>query len=361
MPVIRPFALADILLVQRLQGCNTPLAIEHTLTHPHAPLWLALTAPWPWAGVGVATYVIHERNATGRLAGFVQLRKRAARPEADLLHLAPSLDDSSNGNASLVWHRLLLHCCQEAAHHGLERLFVSTPDDGPEEAILAETGFRPYTRETIFRVDAVPKGEPLQAGFRAQRPEDSWALQRLYSRCSPRLVQQAEGALTQEAGSPPMSWWEPARWRGAVLAPAGEVRGAVQVHSGRAGHWLRVWGASALTARELRELVGQGLRLLAITRRTSKAPVYATVRDYEIGLSGALTGYGFAPYARRARFVRHTLARCNERAPAKLRALESHKKIPIRTQVEMVSTPAESLPQPLEPPADDRFYHRQTG
>ena len=125
--------------------------------------------------------------------------------------------------------------------------------------------------------------------------------------------------MTGEVGSPPLSWWEPDRWQGIVWAPAGEVRGAVQVHVGRAGHWLRVWGANTLTAREIRALVEQGLRLLATLpprHRPDNLPVYATVRDYEIGLSGALTGFGFAPYTDRARFVKHTVATRRVPCPA---------------------------------------------
>ena len=117
--------------------------------------------------------------------------------------------------------------------------------------------------------------------------------------------------MTGEVGSPPLSWWDPNDWQGQVWEPAGEVRGAVQVHLGRAGHWLRLWGMNALSAREVRSLVEQGLRVIALAQsrgKTRPLPVYTTVRDYEIGLSGALTGFGFAPYADRARFVKHTVA-----------------------------------------------------
>ena len=89
--MIRPFGLNDVWLVRRLQRSGMPMAIEHMLTHPRDPLWTALTAPWPWAGSGVATFVLDEVVAGQRLGGFVQLMQRAARPEADLLHLAPAL------------------------------------------------------------------------------------------------------------------------------------------------------------------------------------------------------------------------------------------------------------------------------
>ena len=339
MPVIRSFAIADALLVYRLQSCGMPLAIEHLLTHPRPPLWLALTAPWPWAGRGVATYVLRERNERSFSTGFVQLLKRSARPEADLLHLAPAqtLSIAGDTDSETIWRQLLAHCSLEAAQYGLQRIYVGVPDGVPELGVLRDVGFSLYTRETIYRLAEFAEKGPVPAGFRRQMPRDSWALQRLYTRSTPCLVQQAEGALTGDAGSPPMSWWEPDRWRGIVWAPAGEVRGAVQVHMGRAGHWLRVWGANMLTARELRSLIEQGLNLLADLPsrwKPGRLPVYATVRDYEIGLSGALTGFGFAPFADRVRFVKHTVVSRRVQVPVVLAVREARQEVLVRGQAQ---------------------------
>jgi hypothetical protein len=334
--VIRPFGLNDVLLVRRLQRASAALAVEHILTHPQAPLWIALTAPWPWAGVGVATYVLDEGNAGERLAGFVQLIKRAARPEADLLHIAPALAtaDGDDPAVAAIWDRLLIHCTRAAGGHGLLRIFASIPDGGPEEACLRTATFSLYSRETICRLAVVPQVKDIPQGFRPQLPQDSWALQRLYTNGTPRLVQQAEGALTGEVGSPPLSWWEPDRWHGIVWEPAGEVRGAVQVHVGRAGHWLRVWGTNTLASRELRSLVEQGLSTIAngCDRRRAALPVYATVRDYEVGLSSVLTGFGFAPYAYRARFVKHTTATVQRPVAATLTTQKARQEVPVRSQ-----------------------------
>jgi hypothetical protein len=315
------------------------LAIEHILTHPRAPLWLALTAPWPWVGIGVATYVLRapRDHHHPHHAGFIQLLKRSARPEADLLHLAPALplaaDCDCEQDAFPIWRDLLSHCCADAAQYGIERVYAGIPDGGPEQSCLAEANFRLYTRESIYRLAVVPEVREMPAGFRRQRAQDSWALQRLYTRSTPILVQQAEGALTGRAGSPPLSWWEPDRWRGVVWTPVGEVRGAVQAHSGRAGHWLRVLGTASLTAREVRGLVEQGLRLLGNERRNWRGeplPVYATVRDYDLGLSSALVGFGFAPLTDRARFVRHTLAACTQRVPLGLPVRKTIKEVAVR-------------------------------
>jgi hypothetical protein len=337
LKVIRPFGLNDIPLVRRLQRSSAALAVEHILTHPRAPLWIALTAPWPWAGVGVATYVLNENGTVGSLAGFVQLIKRAARPEADILHIAPALAPTNGDNRTgqVAWDRLLAYCTRAAGGYGLQRIFASIPDGGPEEDCLRMAGYSLYTRETICRLAMVPQVRDLPPGFRPQLPQDSWALQRLYTHGTPRLVQQAEGALTGEAGSPPLSWWEPDRWQGIVWEPAGEVRGAVQVHVGRAGHWLRVWGTNTLASRELRSLVEQGLRLIAVDPRGKRQvrPVYVTVRDYESGLTGVLTGFGFAPFANRARLVKHTAARVRMPASTADTARKVGQEVAVRSQL----------------------------
>ncbi len=333
MTPIRPFSLSDIWLVRKLQRNGMTLAIEHALTHPHQPLWTALTAPWPWAGIGVATFVLDGLSDGHRVVGFVQMMKRPARPEADLLHIAPAVSVAEAGypTAEQAWQQLLHHCTLAAAGHGLQRIFASTPIDCPEQASLKAAGFSLYTRETIYRLETAPEGGAPAPGFREQGPQDSWSLQRLYVRNTPKLVQQAEGAVSGEVGSPMLSWWEPGSWRGLVWEPAGQVRGAVQVHVGRTGHWLRVWGANELAARELRALIAQGLaHLTAVSRSRRLLPVYVTVRDYEIDLAGALIGFGFAPFADRARFVKHTLATAREPHAVPLPVREVRQEIPVR-------------------------------
>lgn len=334
---IRPFGLNDIWLLRKLQRSGVALAIEHALTHPNQPFWTALVAPWPWAGVGVATFVLDERSGDRQAIGFVQLMKRPSRPEADVLHLSPAVSAASaeHPDAAEVWHRLLGYCSMAAASHGIQRIFASTAVGCPEEACLRDAGFSLYTLETIYRLAAAPTVSGLAPGFRAQLPQDSWALQRLYMNNTPKLVQQAEGALTGAVGSPMLSWWEPNNWRGVVWEPAGEVRGAVQVHLGRTGHWLRIWGASEMGARDLRALVGQGLRQIDLAGGTRRpTPIFATVRDYESGSAGALTGFGFAPFMDRARFVRHTVAVVREPLPVPLTGREVRQEVPVRMRVQ---------------------------
>lgn len=332
--MIRPFGLSDVWLVRRLQNSGLSLAIEYALTQPYRPLWTALTAPWPWAGKGAATFVLEADDDGPPAVGFVQLLKRAARPEADLLHLAPALlavNGEPDPASAATWRLLLAHCCAAAASHGLQRIFADTPYGCPEQTSLKEAGFSLYTRETIYRLAGVSAGGGPAPGVRPQGPQDGWALQRLYTRDTPRLVQQAEGATSGEMGS----WWEPDSWQGVVWDPAGEIRGAAQAHLGQTGHWLRVWGAQELQPRELRALIEQALRLIAgADARRRALPVYVTVRDYESGIENALAGFGFAPFMDRVRFVKHTAAAV--RAPATVPAVgrEMWQEVPLHSRAE---------------------------
>lgn len=344
--MVRPFGLHDIWLVRRLQRRGITLAVEQMLTHPHEPLWTALTAPWPWAGGraggraggpargGVATFVFDDSVDGQRRYGFAQLMKRASRPEADLLHIAPAAPFSENDQRAIevIWNRLLGHCSLAASSHGLQRIFASAPEGCFEQTSLRQAGFSHYARERIYRLVTAPITAERAAGIRPQLPRDSWALQRLYARGTPRLVQQAEGAMGGNAGAPLLSWWEPHEWDGLVWEPAGEVRGAVQVHRGRAGHWLRVLGANELSAREVRLLIGLGLQRLTekMAPRDGGDAVYVTVRDYDVNLSAALTGFGFAPFMERARMVKHTSAGVRVPEPIPAAAREMVGELPVR-------------------------------
>ena len=325
--MIRPFGLQDVRLVHRLQRTGAPLAIEHYLTHPRSPLRAALVAQW--AGPRVATYVHVDRTGEGHNVGFLQLMQRPNRPEADLLFIAPATP-----NDSAVWCELLQHSCVLASDQGVQRVYASPPDSAAQQECLRKAGFSPYTREVIYRLVGCPADGGPVAGFRSQETRDTWTLQRLYLRSTPRLVQQSEGALAGQAGSPPLSWWDPTRWEGVVWEPSGEVRAAVQVHRGRAGHWMRILVSPDLSREVARGLVEEGLHLLmrSAGRSGLALPIFASVRDYEVGLGDALIAHGFAPYADRVRMVKHTMSAARMTASSYPAAADKVIEAPARSQ-----------------------------
>jgi len=317
MGVIRPFGLGDLLLLYRLQGRGACLDLCHALAGSEPPAWVALTAPFRgWWGGEVVTYV-SRRAGEGSLAGAIQMRRRPGRPEADIVFIAPALEDGEE--VAALWHRLLAHCVRQAGERRVQRVFISAPEQAREMlSLFRQAGFSPYTREEVFR------GEELVRPVLSQRWQvrplasaDGWALQKLYATITPRLVQQAEGGGSP-SGDQSLPWRAPGPQARFVLARGGEIAGLVSVRAGRSGHCLRLWG-DFQTSGEVLALLGQGLAALSAH---PPRPIYCLVREYQGGVRGPLVECGFRHVATWSRLVKHTVLRVREPAWRTLPVLE---------------------------------------
>ncbi len=322
--MIRPFRLGDIFLVQRLASQATKLNAAQALLFPQPALLNALSAIIPWGDAKVTTYILHQQGHQLARFGFLQVQKRAHRPEADILLLAPALDTQYGHPA--IWEKLLSHYATEASVADIERVYIDVPDQPLLVNTLRHVGFAPYSRETIWRLNRDHFYQPIstrQAIMRPKRADDDWALCRLYSQVTPGPVQRAEGIHAGDTDNPPILRCEgPAVCHTFVLEERAEVTGCIQLRAGQRGVWLRLW-ADTLNPDP------QSIRLmlhhaLAVVRESSmRLPVYIGVSDYHGGLEALLTEYGFAPFTDRAKMVRHVVQRVRERAPKYITALES--------------------------------------
>ncbi len=311
--VVEQFGLRHSPLLLGLAKNTERLDMVHALTRPRHPLAVAMLAPFPWRGLGVATYIV--RAAAGHVTpGFAQVLKRPDRPESDILALAPDLAHSGPP-ADATWSQLLLRLTHDAGYHGVQRIFVSAPADGREVELLRHVGFAPYTQETIYRWEPSNALAPVANGdVRPQRPGDAWALQRLYHAATPPLVQQAEGSAESESSGLAPAWWESGlQAQGVVVYRAGNLASAVQMVSGPAGHWLRLWSAGEEPG-GVNLLLEHCLAQLAAERQ--RRPVYLALRDYQGGLQTLLREFDFRPYLRRTRLVKHLVVRVKEAEPA---------------------------------------------
>jgi hypothetical protein len=312
--VVQPFDIRDIPLCLRLQRHGTPLHLEQAAVRPRSPLSRALLSPLPWHGTDVATYMLRGTGPDCALRGFAQMRKRPARPEADILFLAP--DGQAGSIVADIWSRLLYQCCYEAGHNGVQRIYATVPDESLFVDTFRQAGFSLYTREMVLcleRTNTLPD-IPRDTVINAFDEEKSGALLRLYSSSTPRSVQQAEGGSNGDACvpqdiTPDLSF---------VLEEKGEIAAALQIEIGWAGHWLRLLGDSQDSEKMVALLV-RGLRALSAYR---SHPVYCTVRDYQGGLQAILMDLGFVPYARWNRLVKYTVARVKEPALKPVPVLE---------------------------------------
>ena len=275
----------------------------------------------PWYGSGVATFV-HRRSAQSPFPdGFVQAKKRLGRPEAELWCLSPPLE--ADPDASHTWRALLEHLIAHAGEFGIQRLYACLPAQDEAAGLVAECGFAPYVRETLFRLgrprtpDAAP---PQGATIRPQRESDGLALQRLADRFTPPVVLKAEGAHFTNGGVNHtlifQRWWQPGRSEGFIFEREGIVEAALLIESGSRGIWLHYLGDPMQQEMANALLMGSLARLRADDR-----PIYCSVRTYQSALGAPLRDLGFEDIGELTRLVKHTTVRVQEPAVNKTRLL----------------------------------------
>lgn len=326
---IRPFALGDTLLVQRLSRYATRFHIGRFLLQPSSPLQAAFSAYLPWAFKSSVTYVLRQQGHGLARAGFIQWQLRVERAEADLKVLSPALD-APNGHPA-IWHKLLAESALSLANLQIRRLYSELSDQPLLVNIFMQAGFHLYARETVWRLTGdVEAGPPVgDSGLRPQMRQDKWALEQLYARITPQPVRQAEAAEGEsdskgESLAPPilvnrhlhrpMSSY--------VLEGKDGLDGCAQIIWGKMGVWLRLWvDSNQPDTRQVHLLIAHCLHRIADARH--RGPVYIGVRDYQGGTGPVLEEYGFAPFTDRVRMMRPIWQRAKKAVENRLPGLEA--------------------------------------
>lgn len=321
--MIRPFGLGDVLLIRRLQRQGMSFDLQRSLTGGETPAWAALTAPFRWWGGGVMTYVLQQASGGDeRHAGFIQMRLRPGRPEADVTFIAPAVEGrEGDEEMAILWRRLLAHCVRQAGERGVQRIFISAPDEAQETlSLLRQAGFSLYTREEVYHAAEPfrPTASPGEGRVRPLAAADEWALRKLYTAITPRLVQQAEGMGGGQADGPLPPWWASGYTERFTLRREDGIAGLVAVWTGRRGHCLRLWG-DFREAEEVLALLERGLAALSLL---PPRPVYCLVREYQGGVRSPLAECGFRLMATWSCLVKHTVVRLREPARRALPVLE---------------------------------------
>lgn len=317
MAVTRWLNLKDLHAIEQLQAQGVPLDVERALLWPHSPLYAALAAHWPPSPIGAETIILYPPSRRGRALGFLQMRHRQRRPEADVTFIAPALD--AKGDAVSIWYRLLAECAQHVGDRGGQRLYAQLLGRDGTEDVLRQAGFTSYAHEDIYRLNEKSKSTTRTHVLRHQRSRDAWNLLRLYSQITPRPVQIAEGMLSPEGlGGKMGDWWDQSHGAGYILQVDRELAGAVRIERGRAAYWLRFWLHPE--AHEHAETLLRGA--LALIWPAPRRPVYCSVREYESGIRAPLEDNGFRYVHTRTLLVKHTTARIKEPAINLVPALE---------------------------------------
>ena len=302
-----PFSPGESLRVYRLQGKGLALDLERGLTQPNMPLREAWVAFLTQQAMGRPTFVLYDAQYG---EAFIQVQYRPHQAAADVAYVAPSL--ANQRQAGSAWSRLLDGVSVEVAARGVQRLFASLPEMGPEKEVFQQSGFAVYACEDIFRLvhPAANLVASTMPDLRPQRTEDWPALQKLCIAITPQRVRQIEGgtAIAPAGGKnhqgyvlPGVSAQDPLVGKG---VGGDDLVAALYLHIGRQAHWLRFLVhpdarsiAGALVAWALAGLIGQPPR-----------PVYSNVRQYEAGLRDALQAAGFELDHTRTLMVKQTAA-----------------------------------------------------
>jgi len=314
--VFGAFKAGDSLRVYRLQRRGISLDLRRSITQPSKPLLEAWLAFLTQHEMGRPTYVLTDLQDG---EGFVQVRFRPHQAAVDVSFLAPALEEGEK-SAYSVWCRLLDGACIEVAARGIQRVFANLPAHSAEADLFFQSGFMLYAGEDIFRLTQ-SSGSRHRDGppsFRAQRPEDWPAIQRLCVAITPQRVRQAEGGIAIAAGM--------ARNSQHYVLPGesdDDLLAVLSISTGGQGHWLRL-----LVHPDARDVTDSLIRrALAMTDRRPAHPVYCNVRQYEGGVRTSLEAAGFEQYDARALMVKHTLAWSKTPATELATALKSSAEI----------------------------------
>ncbi len=322
--MIRPFQVGDIFLMQSLSRQATWLNSYQALLQPYSVIGAALTAIVPWNDAKVTTYVLNQRGHDLARSGFLQVQKRAGRPEADILLLAPALDTPRGHPA--IWEKLLSHYLSVVTTQQVMRIYVDVPDQPLLVNTFSHVGFRAYTRQTIWRLSPSRLesfANDCSDQVRLQVNEDAWGLRRLYSLVTPQHVQQAEGQQVHEALDPPiLAGWQAFARQSYVLVRASEILGCLRISYGMRGIWLQLWSdMQQVDSQCIHHLLRHALT--EIRRQGGRQPIYIGVRDYHGALGTILSDYGFAPFTDRAKMVKHVVQWVKSKESVLMPALES--------------------------------------
>lgn len=307
-----------------------------------SPLRQAMMACWPVGDRPVQTFTscFQDSNAPD---GFVQVRVRRYGPDADLIFVAPALDETPR--AALSWHRQITAACQQLGQQGVQRVHAAVADDARLALqVFRQLGFGVVTGDTVLRRPPGPAPAP-ETGLTAVResPLHRAAIDNLVQRGWPDAVRLTRETAMRPWDTYPLGGHAPREPVGRVwLGTGGEVLGAWRLFMGRPGAWLRlVAGDAADTSRLIRHALAEAAPLAG-----ADVAIHASARGYEPALHLALREQGFVPVVQRFRLAKAMAVVVREPV---WRAVQIHE-----SAAEAAPVPARPLPAPPARPLSSR-------
>jgi hypothetical protein len=219
------------------------------------------------------------RGATIR--GLISARRRAKRSawEVDAL-----IDvDEDEGVALSLFSRMIGGITKQRA----ERVFLRLDSRSHIADTARKAGFFPYSRETLYRLDAVPSVEPVAVPFRSREKSDLMGMFQLYSHSVPANVRAIEGTTFRE-------------WQAAQESWGGSTKDLLLEEDGIITAWLRFMtgqtGRFSLIAQSL-HFTPDALVENALTNLSGSHRVLCLVPEYNGSWAASLQARAFQPVA----------------------------------------------------------------
>ncbi len=223
------------------------------------------------------------------IRGLIAARRRAKQSawEVDAL-----IDvDEDEGVALSLFSRMIAGIVKQRA----ERVFLRLDADSHVGDAARKSGFFPYARETLYRLESQPAPKRTEDPFRPRTRSDLMGMFQLYNRTVPANVRAIEGATFRE-------------WQAAQESWGGRASDLLLEEDGIISAWLRVMtgntGRFSLITQSERFNIEEAVQV-GLSRLHQSQHVLCLVPDYNVGLAGCLERLGFeaiacyTPHARR--------------------------------------------------------------
>lgn len=264
-----------------------------------AALWQTFGMPWEHAWVATSDRTV---------VGLIVTRPRCGGLVWDVEHLLAAGGDPEVGES------LLEAAGQYAVRHGGRRIFLEVADDESGVTLTRRAGYEKYTTTTVYRMLPPFKFPSLETlDGRPRLRVDEQPLFNLYAAAVPQVVRAAE-ALTYDEWSALHRGRK--KWSPTLIGDRHQY--VWEVGASLAG-WLEVvYGQKSqyldLLIDPKYESMVDRMVAFALKQVSEKAPVYVSVRPYQMVLGASLERRGFAVGGRYDVYVRQLSVRVPERS-----------------------------------------------
>ncbi|MEM9951226.1 MAG: hypothetical protein AAFV93_19005 [Chloroflexota bacterium] len=278
----RTMTIVDLPLIRRLTANGTVLDSEMGLTRdargPNSLLLSSLLFP---RGV----YTLVSRTEHHQVVG--QFRYRPEDLNAHIVYIAPALDEDIEDT---VWLNILDAMAREAGKHGAHSLIAEVETSSHLFETLRTARFSTYSRQIIWRHDAVQITEQPTITLHAEHNNDDIGITSLINNTVPPILQQV--------ATPPSDM------NGLVYRRNGRVEAYIGISEGGNGVYLLPFIHPDVSS-DAQDIITAAI---AQINRSAKVPIYVCVRSYQDWLNYTLQDLNFEEWVEQAVMVKQIVA-----------------------------------------------------